>query len=56
MLKSRVGYKQHSIVFTIIHIRDGIRHNRIEKIPLVYLDETWANTHDRKSGAWVKDE
>ena len=56
MLKSRVCYKQHSIDFTIINIRHGIRHNRIEKIPVVYLDETWANTYDGKSGAWVKDE
>jgi len=27
--------------------------NREEKRPVVYLDETWANTHDGKDKAWV---
>ena len=33
-----------------------MRHNTIEKVQVKYLDETWANTHDGKCGAWVKDE
>ena len=29
-------------------------HNRVEKKPVVYLDETWANSHDGKDLAWVE--
>ena len=28
--------------------------NREENHPEIYLDETWANAHDRKDKAWVE--
>ena len=31
-----------------------VMHNRVEKKPVVYLDETWANSHDGKDLAWVE--
>ena len=31
-------------------------HSRVEKRPVVYLDETWANSHDGKDLAWVEDD
>ncbi len=28
--------------------------NRVDKKPVVFLDETWANAHDGKDMAWVE--
>ena len=33
-----------------------IMHNRVEKRPVVFLDETWANSHDGKDLAWVEED
>ena len=30
--------------------------NRADKRPVIYLDETWANSHDGKNLAWVEDD
>jgi len=31
-----------------------MKHNQTEGKSVVYLDETWANTHDGKNKAWVQ--
>ena len=31
-------------------------HNRVDKKPVVFLDETWANSHDGKHLAWVEND
>ena len=31
-----------------------MRKNRVEKRPVVYLDETWANAHDGKAFGWIE--
>ena len=31
-----------------------MRRNRLEKRPVVYLDETWCNAHHGKEKAWVE--
>ena len=33
-----------------------IMHNRVEKRLVVFLDETWANSHDGKDLAWVEED
>ena len=33
-----------------------MRHNRKEGRPVVYLDETWANSHDGKEKIWVEND
>ena len=30
--------------------------NKVDKRPMVFLDETWANSHDRKDLAWVEND
>ena len=32
-----------------------MRQNRVDKKPVVFLDETWTNAHDVKDLAWVED-
>ena len=31
-------------------------HNRVDKKPFVFLDETWANAHDGKDLVWVEED
>ena len=33
-----------------------IMHNKVEKRPVVFLDEVWANSHDGKDLAWVEED
>ena len=31
-----------------------MRQNRTVGRPVIYLDETWCNTHDGKANAWIE--
>ena len=47
-------YEQPRIIQQRHEYLQRMRKNRIEKRPVVYLDETWANAHDGKACAWVE--
>ena len=49
----RKYYEQPCIIEQCCAYLRRMRRNRIEKRPVVYLDETWCNAHDGRDKAWV---
>ena len=47
-------YKQPRIVEQRHTYLRKIIQNRLDKIPVVFYDETWANAHDGKDTDWVE--
>ena len=52
----RYYYEQPRIIEQRHTYLRKIMHNRVEKRPVVFLDETWANSHDGKDLAWVEED
>ena len=49
-------YEQPRIIDQRRHYLCKMMQNRADNKPLVFLDETWANSHDGKDLAWVEDD
>ena len=49
-------YEQPQIIEQRHKYLRKIMQNRVDKKPVVFLDETWANAHDGKDLAWVEDD
>ena len=52
----RYYYEQPQIIEQRHKYLRRIMQNRVDKKPVVFLDETWANAHDGKDMAWVEDD
>jgi hypothetical protein len=50
----RYYYEQPRIIEQRHAYLRRIKQNKIEKRPVVYLDETWANANDGQEMAWVE--
>ena len=52
----RCYYEQPQIIEQRHKYLHRIMQNRVDKKPVVFLDEMWANAHDGKDMAWVEDD
>ena len=52
----RYYYEQPKIIEQRHAYLRRMMQNRADKRPVVFLDETWANSHDGKDLAWVEDD
>ena len=52
----RYYYEQPRIIEQRHTYLRRVMQNRADKRPVIYLDETWANSHDGKDLAWVEDD
>ena len=50
----RAYYEQSRIVHQRHSLLRRMRRNRDEGRPVVYLDETWCNAHDKKIKQWLE--
>ena len=52
----RFYYEQPAIVEQRHNYLRRMMQNRVDKKPVVFLDETWANANDGKQMSWVEDD
>ena len=50
----RCCYEQSRVIKQWHFYLQRMRRKRMERRPVVFLDETWANAHDGKDCAWVE--